>query len=155
MLTATKVFQFDCAHMLSGHLGLCKNLHGHTYKLEVSVALIPIKSTLEDTIEIGAEEGMVMDFSNLKTIVKECIVDEFDHAFVYFTQTKDLCENEIARVLQSHGKKIVRVSYRPTAENMARDFFCTLESMLVGYGVKVTSVKVWETPTSVAEVTCR
>jgi len=71
----TKIFTFDSSHMLDGHDGKCQNLHGHTYKLEITVSA-PV-------IQGGAKDGMVMDFTDLKAIVKQHITDPFDHAFIY------------------------------------------------------------------------
>lgn len=65
---ATKEFTFDSAHQLVGHDGKCANLHGHTYRLEVALKDTPI-------IPEGPKEGFVMDFGDLKRIVKENIVD--------------------------------------------------------------------------------
>lgn len=71
----TKIFTFDSSHMLDGHDGKCQNLHGHTYSPEITVA--------GSLIESGAKAGMVMDFSDLKSIVKQSVIDPFDHAFIY------------------------------------------------------------------------
>lgn len=68
----TKIFTFDSSHMLDGHDGKCQNLHGHTYKLEITVS--------DGIIKGGAKDGMVMDFTDLKAIVKQHITDPFDHA---------------------------------------------------------------------------
>ena len=71
----TKIFTFDSSHMLDGHDGKCQNLHGHTYKLEITVS--------DGIIRGGPKDGMVMDFADLKAIVKQHITDPFDHAFIY------------------------------------------------------------------------
>lgn len=143
-LTATKEFTFDCAHMLEGHEGLCQNLHGHTYKLEVEV------SNACGTISSGASFGMVMDFKDLKEIVKRTIVDRFDHSFVFYEYGGSL-ERAIADLLISHGRRVTKVNYRPTAENMASAFFLILSEELDRTNVHVESVTVWETPTSYAK----
>ena len=75
MMKITKIFTFDSSHMLDGHDGKCQNLHGHTYKLEITVSGSPIEG--------GAKDGMVMDFSDLKRTVKQHIIEPFDHAFIY------------------------------------------------------------------------
>jgi len=74
MITVTKEFSFDCAHMLTGHEGPCKNLHGHTYKLQVEV------TSYSGVQEEGPSKGMIVDFKDLKQIVKELIVDKLDHS---------------------------------------------------------------------------
>lgn len=63
----TKIFTFDSSHMLDGHDGKCQNLHGHTYKLEITVS--------DDPVRGGPKDGMVMDFTDLKAIVKQHITD--------------------------------------------------------------------------------
>lgn len=148
MLTATKVFQFDCAHMLSGHLGLCQNLHGHTYKLEVEA----ISAEPTAVISEGPSAGMVEDFSDLKAIVKEHIVDVFDHAFIFNQGSPDMCEVQIADTLRAYGKKVVNFPVRPTAEQMAIAFLNTLAVETQRKTYQVVRVRVWETPTSYAEV---
>ena len=72
MLTVTKSVKFDAAHVLTNHQGLCKNLHGHTYRVEASVSQAP-----EDTAD------MVIDFKDLKRVCEEVILARFDHAFIY------------------------------------------------------------------------
>ena len=72
MLTVTKSVKFDAAHVLTNHQGLCKNLHGHTYRVEASVTQAP-----EDTAD------MVIDFKDLKRVCEEVILARFDHAFIY------------------------------------------------------------------------
>ena len=72
MLTVTKSFKFDAAHVLTNHQGLCKNLHGHTYHVQASVTQSP-----DDTSD------MVIDFKDLKTTCEEVITTRFDHAFLY------------------------------------------------------------------------
>ena len=134
MTTVTKTVRFDAAHILTNHQGLCKNLHGHTYRVDVSVAQ-----------EDGAGGDMVIDFKDLKRIATETICDRFDHAFVYNTQSEG--EREIAAVVERYGMRTVALPFRSTAENMAKMFYEQLKSRLPG----VSSVKVWETADSCAE----
>ena len=95
--------------MLDGHDGKCQNLHGHTYKLEIIVSA-PV-------IQGGAKDGMVMDFTDLKTIVKQHITDPFDHAFIYHGNNER--ESQIAALLESWNMKTLRLPCRTTAENMS------------------------------------
>lgn len=141
----TKEFQFDCAHMLAQHKGLCRNLHGHTYKMEVTV-------TRERLVTAGPEEGMVMDFQVLKDIVKKLIVDVMDHATVIYSYSNDEFENQLEHLLIQHDKKMVQLPYRPTAENMAKDFIHRLNDCveLQLLHIQVTKIKLYETPTSYA-----
>ena len=148
MLTATKVFQFDCAHMLSGHEGLCKNLHGHTYTLEVEVQA----TTPTEVIPEGPSAGMVVDFSDLKAIVKEAIVDKYDHSFIFNSVSPEMCEIQISDTLKAYGKRVVAFPGRPTAENMCLEFINALRVATGGLSYKITRVRVWETQSSYAEV---
>ena len=134
MITATKTVRFDAAHVLSNHQGLCKNLHGHTYRVDISV------TQAEDDVS-----DMVIDFKDLKTIATEVICDRFDHAFVYNTTSEG--EREIAAVVEKHGMRVVELPFRSTAENLAKYFYEELESRIVG----LAAVRVWETADSSAE----
>ncbi|QEY26039.1 6-carboxytetrahydropterin synthase QueD [Neisseria zalophi] len=133
----TKIFTFDSSHMLDGHDGKCKNLHGHTYKLEVTVS--------DGLISGGAKDGMVMDFSDLKTIVKQEIIEPFDHAFIYHGGNER--ESKIAALLESWQMKTMRLDIRTTAENMVVYMYSRLKAA----GLPVSGIKLWETPTSCAE----
>ena len=134
MITVTKTVKFDAAHVLTNHQGLCKNLHGHTYRVDVSV------SQAEDD-----ERDMVIDFKDLKGIANEVICDRFDHAFIYNTESAG--EREIAAVVEKNGMRTVAIPFRSTAENLAKMFYNELKSRVPG----LSAVKVWETADSCAE----
>ena len=134
MITVTKTVRFDAAHVLTNHQGLCKNLHGHTYRVDISV------SQPEDD-----DRDMVIDFKDLKGIANEVICDRFDHAFVYNTESAG--EREIAAVVEKNGMRTVAIPFRSTAENLAKMFFGELKARVPG----LSSVKVWETADSCAE----
>jgi len=134
MLTVTKTVKFDAAHVLTNHKGLCKNLHGHTYRVDLSVA--------QDTADTS---DMVIDFKDLKRIAAETICDAFDHAFIYNTASEG--EREIAVVVEKHGMRTVALPFRSTAENLARHFHALLQPKIPG----LCAVKVWETADSSAE----
>ena len=134
MITVTKTVKFDAAHVLTNHQGLCKNLHGHTYRVDVSVA------QAEDD-----GRDMVIDFKDLKTIANEVICDRFDHAFIYNTESAG--EKEIAAVVEKNGMRTVAIPFRSTAENLAKMFYNELKSRVPG----LSAVKVWETVDSCAE----
>lgn len=134
MTTVTKTVRFDAAHILTNHQGLCKNLHGHTYRVDVSVA---------QTDGVGGD--MVIDFKDLKRIATEVICDRFDHAFIYNTESVGECE--IAAVVEKHGMRTVAIPFRSTAENLSRLFFDELRAKVSG----LVSVCVWETADSRAE----
>ena len=134
MVTVTKTVKFDAAHVLTNHQGLCKNLHGHTYRVDVSVS------------RPAAEAGdMVIDFKDLKGVATEVICDRFDHAFVYNTESPG--EREIAAVVEKNGMRTVAIPFRSTAENLAKMFFHELKTRIDG----LSAVKVWETADSCAE----
>lgn len=134
MIAVTKTVKFDAAHILTNHAGLCKNLHGHTYRVDVSVAQAP-----------DDESDMVIDFKELKRIATETICDRFDHAFIYSTASEG--EREIAAVVERHGMRTVAIPFRSTAENLARMFYGEMKSRIPN----LASVKVWETADSCAE----
>lgn len=139
-----KEFTFDCAHLLTGHQGLCANLHGHTYKLQVELE--------GQLIDAGPSKGMVIDFSDLKALVKERIVDVFDHAFIYWGKAaEDTAERKLAMVACECGMRTVALFERPTAEYMSQLFFQTIEQELHNSNIRVTAIRLWETPTSYAE----
>lgn len=146
-LSITKEFTWDMAHMLACHEGLCKNIHGHTYKMQVEVTR---KSKDLITSPGNSEEGMVIDFNHLKNIVKDKIIDPLDHAFMYWCQSPDSLEHKIAELLRKHGRKVVTVTYKPTAEEMARNFLEILSHEFDKHDILIRSVKIWETPTSFA-----
>lgn len=147
MITVTKLFKFDCAHMLSGYKGPCANLHGHTYTLEVEFSS-------DGLISEGSAVGMVVDFNDIKRIVDEEIIAKFDHAFIFNTISADEAELRIMDVLKTFKLKIMQFPDRPTAENMANYFLRILCSAIEreGFDVNVSRIRVWETPTSYAEV---
>lgn len=109
----TKQFSFETGHALYGYDGKCKNVHGHSYKLSVTV----IGSPNIDTTNV--KYGMVIDFGDLKKIVKEEIVDIFDHATVFNQNTPHI---DLANELKSRNHNVILVDYMPTSENMVIDF---------------------------------
>lgn len=153
MITATKEVSFACAHMLAGHNGLCKNLHGHNYKVQVTVGRIT--GQLKNG---GSSDGMVMDFKDLKKAINDLIVEPYDHAYVIDATLGMSAENEaaikIAETVQALELKHVMFPGRATAERMSEVFGNQLKEALEKDDfVKVLSVKVWETDTSYAEWT--
>ena len=139
MTTVTKTVRFDAAHVLTNHQGLCKNLHGHTYRVDVSVAG-------------DGTNDMVMDFKDLKRIATKTICDRFDHAFIYNTASAG--EREIAAVVEKHGMRTVAIPFRSTAENLAKHFH-ELLSVQIPSPLAIVSIKVWETADSCAEYRAR
>ncbi|MDG6457467.1 6-carboxytetrahydropterin synthase QueD [Glaesserella parasuis] len=140
MFKIAKEFSFDMAHMLDGHDGKCKNLHGHTYTLQVEIT--------GELHTNGAKSGMVMDYSDLKVAVKQYILDKMDHAFIYDSTSEKECK--VATLLQSLDSKTFGIPARTTAEQMAKYIFDTLTAE----GLPVSLIRLWETPTSYCEY-CR
>jgi 6-pyruvoyltetrahydropterin/6-carboxytetrahydropterin synthase len=137
----TKQFNFETGHALYGYDGKCKNVHGHSYKLSVTVSGAPI------TDNTHVNFGMVIDFSDLKKIVKEEIVDIFDHATVFNQNTPHI---ELAKELQARDHHVILVDYQPTSEMMVIDFAAKIKSR-VPENINLFSLKLQETDTSFAE----
>ncbi|MFM2213373.1 MAG: hypothetical protein RL427_636 [Bacteroidota bacterium] len=137
----TKQFSFETGHALYGYDGKCKNVHGHSYKLSVTVIGKPI------TDKSNVKYGMVIDFTDLKKIVKEEIVDLFDHATVFNQNTPHI---ELANELKSRGHHVILVEYQPTSENMVIDFAEKIQNRLPE-DIALHSLKLQETDSSFAE----
>jgi 6-pyruvoyltetrahydropterin/6-carboxytetrahydropterin synthase len=137
----TKQFSFETGHALYGYDGKCKNVHGHSYRLDVTVIGQPISDATH------VKFGMVIDFTDLKKIVKEEIVDVFDHATVFNKNTPHV---ELARELQKRDHNVILVDYQPTSEMMIIDFADKIQKRLPST-IKLHSLKLQETATSHAE----
>ena len=137
----TKRFSFETGHALYGYDGKCRNVHGHSYKLYVTVIGHPISDTTHVKL------GMVIDFSDLKIIVKNKIVDVFDHATVFNKNTPHV---DLAKELSDRGHNVLLVDYQPTSEMMIIDFANVIKQELPSH-VKLHSLKLQETDSSYAE----
>ena len=140
VIRITKEFTFEMAHALLGYDGSCRYVHGHSYGLMVTVSGIPTDERNHP------KDGMVMDFGNLKEIVKKNVVDVFDHALV-------LNSNTPPELLPGPGEmfdKMIMLDYQPTSENLVVDFAERIASHLPS-GVRLLSVRLRETATSYAE----
>lgn len=136
----TKEFVFDMAHALHKYDGLCKNIHGHTYKLQVTL-IGPI-----NTDKNSVKNGMVIDFGELKAIVKPYIVDKFDHALAVNT-AHDMKEN--VGHYQEEGK-FIELPFQPTCENLVAYFADIIQPKLPEH-ISLHSIRLYETPTSWGE----
>lgn len=138
LIRVTRHEEFETAHLLPGYNGGCGRLHGHSYKIEV-------------TVEGPQTEpwGMVVDFKDLKEAIKECVPD---HKFVYCEA--DEISKDIATVLAKHNIECQVYSFMTTAENMVKYYAETIEKYIqrsLGYEyVEVIEVKLWETTNSYA-----
>ncbi len=140
-IRVTKEFRFETGHALYGYDGKCKNVHGHSYKLAVTVIGTPV--SVKDAVKLG----MVIDFTDLKKIVKEEVVDLFDHATVFNKNTPHL---ELARELETRGHKVILADYQPTSENMVLHFADKIKARLPQH-LQLHSLKLRETETAYAE----
>lgn len=137
----TKQFSFETGHALYGYDGKCRNVHGHSYKLRVTVIGEPIADAA------NVKFGMVIDFTDLKKIVLEEVVDIFDHATVFNKNTPHI---ELAKELQDRGHHVILVDYQPTSENMVIDFAEKIKNRLPK-GLELYSLRLQETDSSYAE----
>ncbi|NPA42929.1 MAG: 6-carboxytetrahydropterin synthase [Chlorobi bacterium] len=137
----TKIFHFETGHALAGYDGKCRNVHGHSYRLEVTVIGTPI----DDPSHV--KYGMVMDFGDLKKVVKEHVVDVYDHALLL---NKNGAYREIGEYLLERGHKVLLVDFQPTGEMMLLDIARRIEPRLPE-GVRLFALKLYETGTSYAE----
>ena len=137
----TKQFSFETGHALYGYDGKCRNVHGHSYRLSVTVIGTPISD------KNNVKFGMVIDFTDLKRIVKEDIVDVFDHATVFNKNTPHV---ELAKELSDRGHNVLLVDYQPTSEMMVVDFAEKIKIRLPK-NIKLHSLRLQETATSYAE----
>ncbi|NQV03322.1 MAG: 6-carboxytetrahydropterin synthase QueD [Bacteroidia bacterium] len=136
----TKEFSFEAAHALKGYDGPCRNIHGHSYKLSVTVSGTPIAS------HQSPKRGMIMDFSELKHIMKQEVIDRMDHALIL---PSDIDIEEMKKLGETFSNVVV-VDYQPTSENLLVDFAERIQRALPT-GVKLFSMKLRETATSYAE----
>lgn len=136
----SKEFTFDMAHALLGYDGLCKNIHGHSYTLVVTIKGNAVR-------DAGSpKNGMLIDFKDLKNIIKENIVQKFDHALVLNEDTP----GDLLEMLKKNYDKIVVTPYQPTTENMIVDFAGQISKLLPSH-IVLHSLRLRETPTSYAE----
>ena len=128
------------AHALLGYDGLCKNIHGHTYTLVVTV----IGRPLDDGT--SPKDGMLIDFKDLKSLIKPNIVDKLDHSLIMHESTPDSLKKELAR----HYDKVVFTPYQPTTEHMIADLAGQIKSILP-VSLELYSLRLRETESSYAE----
>ena len=135
MYYLTTEHSMDAAHFLSGYDGKCGNIHGHRWRIVVSVKSVTIQ-------EEGTKRGMIVDFSDLKNDVKR-EVDFFDHCFI--VEEGSLKEATV-KALADEGFRLEYVAFRPTAECFSRYFFDKIKEL----GYQVHKVQVYETPNNCA-----
>ena len=137
----TKQFTFETGHALYGYDGKCRNVHGHSYKLSVTVIGKPISDSS------NVKYVMVIDLGDLKKIVKKEIVDVFDHATVFNKNTPHV---ELAKELSDRGLDVLLVDYQPTSEMMVIDFASKIKAQLPDT-IQLHSLRLQETESCYAE----
>ncbi len=138
-IQVTKEFTLDMAHALDDYDGKCRFIHGHTFHLEVTVTGEVINAPG------NPKNGMVVDFSELKRIVKNAIIEVFDHSLVLNEKSR-----YAAIVDLICGERIILVPYQPTSENLLIDFKNRLLSLLPS-DIELYKIRLRETPTNVTE----
>ena len=133
----TREFSFEGAHALRGYDGKCSHIHGHSYRMAVTVIGEPVAE------ENSPKKGMVIDFTDLKRIVNETITDRFDHALV---MSRD---SSLADQIEKVYGNVIIVDFQPTSE-MLVSYFAKIISERLPEGVKLFCIKLWETRNSCA-----
>lgn len=146
LLRLTKQFSFEMAHALPAYEGKCHNIHGHSYKLFVTVEGAPLQQQGAPT------DGMVLDFHQLKEIVNRHIVEQFDHALVLPRKGQEPDDNtDSPTQLGGYAAKLILVDFQPTSENLLLHFARLLNGQLPA-STRLHSLKLYETETSCAEL---
>lgn len=140
IIKITKQFSFEMAHALRNYDGLCRNIHGHSYKMDITLAGQPLHD------ESSPKNGMVMDFGDLKRLVNEEIISLLDHALVLNEKN----DPQLIEILKQNFEKIVVVEFQPTTENLLNFIAGKLKAKLPN-SVSLTCVRLRETDTSYAE----
>lgn len=135
----TSEFVFDAAHRILGHRGKCRYLHGHSYRLEVTVT-----ATRLDQL------GMIMDFDDLRALVQKAVLDRWDHCTLLWSE--DPLVSAIERVQAEAPDKVVRLTGNPTAETLTREAWEAIRQSLP-QGIHLERVVIRETPTCSSELT--
>ncbi len=141
MIRITKIFTFETAHVLYNYDGKCKNMHGHSYKLFVTVKGMPINDVEHP------KNGMVVDFGDIKTIVKEEIVDVWDHAVLINAGSP---HKALGEDLEQKEHKVIYCDFQPTCENMLYEIAAKIKQRLSG-DVTLAYLKLHETENSYGE----
>jgi 6-pyruvoyltetrahydropterin/6-carboxytetrahydropterin synthase len=140
----TTRLEFDAGHRIPHHKSQCRNLHGHRYAMEITLSGDII------ALESASENGMVMDFADVKRIARESVVNVWDHAFLVYEK-----DTEVLNFLNSlPNHKTVIFPTVPTAENMAAEAFRILKNEYhdtFGNHLKLERVRLYETPNSWAD----
>jgi 6-pyruvoyltetrahydropterin/6-carboxytetrahydropterin synthase len=140
----TRRLEFDAGHRIPNHASQCRHLHGHRYAIEITLSGEIIR------VEGAAEEGMVMDFSDVKRIASRVVVEPWDHAFLVYRGDRAVVE--FLATLPGH--KTVVLPVVPTAETLAAEAFRLLDAAYrdsYGNQLKLERVRLYETPNNWAD----
>ncbi len=140
LIRITKEFSFEMAHALWNYDGPCRNVHGHSYKLFVTLTGVPSDDPQDP------KNGMVIDFADLNNIVKKEIINIFDHAL---TVSGNYDREKLEVFKRMFGNTVV-TDYQPTCENLVADFASRIKKQIPG-NLRLHSLKLYETATSFAE----
>ncbi|QKY02435.1 6-carboxytetrahydropterin synthase QueD [Janthinobacterium lividum] len=146
MLTITRKLEFDAGHRIPDHKSQCRNLHGHRYTLELTLTGNVIEA------DGKSDNGMIMDFSDVKSLAKQHLVDVWDHAFLVYEN--DHAVRKFLASLPDH--KTVIIDRIPTVENLAKVAFDILQAVFLdkfGTGLRLYKLVLHETPNCWAEIT--
>lgn len=138
MITISRTFEWDMGHRVTNHLSLCKNPHGHRYKM-----IVHITGPMND-IHGDSQQGMVLDFGELKKLITANVVDRLDHSFMYWE------EDDVMRTFADANKdlRLLSVPFVPTAENIVAYLVEEIKKIL-GRALpdtKLFELTVYETP---------
>ena len=139
-IRVSREFTFEMAHVLWNYDGPCRNVHGHSYRLFVTISGVPVNDINDP------KNGMVIDFTDLKNIVLKEIVNVFDHAVTVSNEFN----GEKLEMLEKTFGNVVVVGYQPTCENLVADFAGRIRKQ-IPVGLKLHSLKLFETAKSYAE----
>lgn len=142
----TRRLEFDAGHRIPDHRSQCRHLHGHRYAIEITLSGLVIDAAGRP------DNGMVMDFSEVKALAKRHLVDAWDHAFL--VHRGDTTVVDFLSSLPDH--KTVLLDAVPTAENLARIAFSILDPIyrdIYGNQLKLERVRLYETPNCWADAT--
>jgi 6-pyruvoyltetrahydropterin/6-carboxytetrahydropterin synthase len=140
----TRRLEFDAGHRIPNHASQCRHLHGHRYAIEITLS-----GKIIDT-EGASEQGMVMDFSEVKHIAYRMLVDHWDHAFLVYEHDRAVAD--FLATLPGH--KTVVLPLVPTAENLAAEAFRILDAAYLdtyGNQLRLERVRLYETPNNWAD----
>lgn len=145
MLTITRKLEFDAGHRIPDHKSQCRNLHGHRYALHITLSGAVVEQDGQ------SDNGMIMDFSDVKALAKEHLVDVWDHAFLVYE--KDLAVKQFLESMPGH--KTVVLNRVPTVENLAQIAFDILKGIYhdrYGRSLRLSKLVLFETPNCWAEI---